>query len=431
MTDRLNKRSIFYICLAILMILITGIYLLKLAIPKIVLTAVILFIVFSGGTNEIIAISVSCIPLHTIVDLAPVIGFCIIAYVIKNYHNIQIGYAEVLALVILIWEILHAFSGDLNFKLIIGSLLSIFYIIIIMSSDIHDIDYVCIVKSLATVSICICFILLGNCLKQSGYDFNVAMAEIQRLGAMSEDVQIVINPNTVGIINVLAISGLLQIYNTIGQNKFSILLLVSILMIMGMLTASRTFLVLLLIVLIMNVIGWAGTLGKKIRYFAAISLFCLILFLVYKQMFPYNYEFFMSRFEEKDILNGRDEILSEYDMYMSNNIWVLFFGVGLTDFNEKVLNIYSISKSVPHNGFQEIVVAWGIPGLIMMAFLLYLMINESSKYSMRKSLINYISLVVILVKIMAGQLLTSGYTMLSLVLAYLSLCQNFKQTEEN
>lgn len=430
MTDKLSKRSIFYICLAILMILLTGIYLLQMAIPKIVLTAVILLVIFSGGTNEIIAISISCIPLHTTVDFAPVIGFCIIAYVIKSYQNIRIGYASVLALVILIWEILHAFLGDLNLKLIIASLLSIFYIIIIISSDIHDLDYVCIVKSLAMISICICFILLGNCLKQSGYDFNAAMAEIQRFGDMPEDAQIVINPNSLGIINVLAISGLLQIYNTIGQNKFTILLFISILMIMGMLTSSRTFLVLLLIMLIMNIIGTPGDLNKKIRYFTAIFVFCLILILIYKKMFPYNYEFFMSRFQEEDALNGRDEILLEYDMYMSDNIWVLFFGVGLSGFNEKVLNIYEISNNVPHNGIQEIVVAWGIPGLFMMACLLYLMINESSKYSMRKSLINYIPLVVFMVKIMAGQLLTSGYTMLSLVFAYLSLCQDFTQTKK-
>jgi hypothetical protein len=99
--------------------------------------------------------------------------------------------------------------------------------------------------------------------------------------------------------------------------------------------------------------------------------------------------------------------------------------VGLSNLGEKLVNIYRSAVNVPHNSIQEIVAAWGLPGLGMMIALFFMIVKESKQYGGRKILLNFIPLVVILVKSMAGQMISSGYTMLALVLAYLSLCQNF------
>ena len=105
----------------------------------------------------------------------------------------------------------------------------------------------------------------------------------------------------------------------------------------------------------------------------------------------------------------------------------MFFGIGLNNLSEKVIDLYRVSFNAPHNGIQEIIVAWGIPGLLMLGLLILMMILESNKYVRRKNALNYSILLIILVKSMAGQILTSGYTLLALAFAYLSLCQDFSE----
>jgi len=433
MTRRLNNRFIFYICLAMLMMVLFGHFFLNMNIPQIVPTGIMILMVMIGGQSEILAVSLCCIPLHSVINFFSIVCICILFYIIKNFQNIRVGKTVIIGLVIFLWELLHGILGVFDIKLVVGSIICILYLIVIICSDVSTVDYAFIVKSLSVISIYVCFMLLWDCMVQVDFNFDAAMNTLQRLGGMTEESQVTINPNTLGIINVLSISGLLHLHinNNERQKKRQLILEVALLTVMGMLTSSRTFLVCLIIMLVMMIIGVPGDIKKKIQYLSFIVIFFVVLIMVYKWIFPYNYEFFMSRFKEDDIFSGRDTIMSEYNQYISNNAWIALFGIGLSSFTEKIIYIYKISLSVPHNGIQEIIVAWGIPGLIMFISLVYAMINESSKYSDRKELLKYIPLVVVLAKSMAGQLLTSGYTMMALVFAYLSLCQNFKQTEQN
>ena len=129
---------------------------------------------------------------------------------------------------------------------------------------------------------------------------------------------------------------------------------------------------------------------------------------------------------------GENDILMyDYYHYIANNLGVMLFGVGLNDFAEKVLNIYMISTHTPHNSILEIIAAWGIVGLILVLLLLVAIIIDSKSH-VNIIIVNYIPLYVILLKSMAGQLLTSGYSMLAMSFVYLSLCQDFtKKKLEN
>ena len=154
-----------------------------------------------------------------------------------------------------------------------------------------------------------------------------------------------------------------------------------------------------------------------------------LIVLVYVYLFPENFEYLLSRFESDETGSGRTWIFEDYNQYMVENLWVMFWGVGLNNFQEKVMTTYNISTAVPHNGIQEIVVAWGIPGLILVTLLIAVMIAQSKKYGTRKTLLNYIPLIILISKSMAGQFITSGYTILALAFAYLSLCQDFTPTD--
>lgn len=430
MKIRLYKHSIFYMLMLVLFFLVFGVYTFKLNIPKIVLTLIIVIMVFVGDKNEILAISICCIPLHNIVDFYLIVGICAITYIMKNFRIISIGKPIILCLMMIIWEFLHCLMGEFDLKTTIGVLVTIFYLFVIICSDVSDVDYTFLIRSLILVCTSICLMLLAEGIVNANFNFSVAMTNFQRLGVMVDDSRVLINPNTLGVINVLGISGVLQIQVKDKKKYIFNLLSIAFLIVTGMLTSSRTFLVLLLVMLILTIIGLPGNINKKIQYFAIISISFLVIVFIYKWMFPYNFEFFLSRFQTGNMWNGRDSIMLDYNEYMRENSWVPLWGVGLSNFYEKVLYTYKMSVAVPHNGIQEVVVAWGIPGLVMIGFLILMMIIKSSKYMERKSLLRYIPLLIILTKSIAGQFLTSSYTMLALVLAYLSLCQDFNKIEE-
>jgi hypothetical protein len=69
-------------------------------------------------------------------------------------------------------------------------------------------------------------------------------------------------------------------------------------------------------------------------------------------------------------------------------------------------------------------VAWGIPGLICVVLLILHLIVRARLTHGRRKLVNYIPLVIILFKSIAGQLLTSNYSVLALGFSYLSLIQD-------
>jgi len=58
------------------------------------------------------------------------------------------------------------------------------------------------------------------------------------------------------------------------------------------------------------------------------------------------------------------------------------------------------------------------------------MIVRAKKHSNVKGLINYIPLILLLVKVQVGQLITSFPTMLTFSLAYLSMCADFDNKNE-
>jgi hypothetical protein len=74
---------------------------------------------------------------------------------------------------------------------------------------------------------------------------------------------------------------------------------------------------------------------------------------------------------------------------------------------------------VPHNGYQEIDVAWGVIGFAIAAVFFTGMFVHATKRggTTRVKLIHYLPLFLLLVNILAGQFITS-FKLLSLVYVY-------------
>lgn len=433
-TKTKKKGHLLFVCLlTVLIVLAFTRYAFSINIPRMLLTFVVIAIALIGDKDEILAVSMCCIPLHNAIDFYIAMVACATIYVFKNHRHIKIGIPVIMIFVMIIWELLHCVSSDFNVKLFLVTVAPFIFIAVIISADIHDMDYTFIVRAMSVMCISVGIICLVNCIVRAGFNFTEAVANLRRLGSISDGDTLFgggINPNTLGIVNALAITALLQL-RFIGEHWKIDILCILLLVTFGVLTSSRTFLVCLFIMVFLFIIGQRGSIDKKIKFLIAVIIFAMIALIVLKLLFPEVLSYYIKRFQVEDITTGRDKIMVEYHKFIANSVSIMLFGVGLNNFGEKVTNVYNISNAVPHNSIQEIVVAWGIPGLIMIGILIVMMILESTKYGGKKTILNYIPLVIILAKSMAGQLLTSGYTMLALVFAYLSLCQNFSQSNNS
>jgi len=422
-----NSHKAFLLLITLLISLVFVRYTFSIDIPKLFLTLVILLVALLGNRDEILAIALCCIPLHEAVDFYISIAICTVIWTVKSFRNVKIRFPFILCLAIISWELMHFFIKGFDLRIMITSLIPFLFVAMILSSDVSDIDYVFITRTVAVGSIVVGFMLLLHCFVRANYDFALAIFNLQRLGHLSEEEILIggaINPNALGIINVLSATALFQLRN-LNRVKLLDYICIITLITLGVLTSSRTFFVCLLIMAILLLIGQKGNIKNKAKLFIILAVFAIVSLILMNIFFPTVLEYYISRFKVDDITTGRDTLMQVYHNFIISNAWVMFFGVGLAGYGDKLTHIYRVINNVPHNSIQEIIVAWGLPGLLLIATLIFVIINESKRFNNRHLLLNYIPLIIIIAKSMAGQLVTSGYTLIALVFAYLSLCQNF------
>lgn len=432
MKIQVSRRSVFYILLAVLFVFLAVRYAFQIEIPRIVLTALVIVMALLGDRNETIAIAMGCMPMHQAIDFYIALIGCMCALIIKNIKRMRVDGSFVLILLMLIWELFHCFSSNWSPSMLVTAITPLLFVAVCLVIDFDNLDYSVIARTVASVAAYMGLLQIIFYIVRANGNLVQVFTTLGRLGSMSEENTLIggaINPNTLGIITVLGMTGLLQI-QAAGLRKKTDIALFFVLLLLGMLTQSRTFLACLFLMFVMVLIYQRKDSKKVWQILGSTILICILIVLVMAWVFPGILEDFVERFKVEDLTTGRGRIMGEYHRFVIDNPKVMFFGIGLSNFNEKVLNVYQISSHVPHNSIQEIVVAWGIPGIVMMCLLIFMIIRKSAKYNEKKSVMSYIPLAIILLKCMAGQLLTSGYTMIAFVFAYLSLCQNFTPTKK-
>lgn len=433
MLNRYNKgeHARFYSLLSALCVLLFVRYGLQIGVPRILLTGVVVLIALLGERDEILAIAMCCIPLHEAIDFFYALVACAAVYALKYYKEIRINMVVIIALAMIFWELLHCFDKDFSPKMFLVSMIPLITMAVILCVDITDINYAFIVRTMAVITGITGFVLLVNLLVRADFDIMATFSGLRRLGFVSEEsskntmLGSAVNPNALGIICVIVTSGLLQL-RTVNRSGKRDLILMGGLVVFGVLTSSRTFLICLLLMAVLTILSQPGDIYKKLKFMGILVLFSFVIVLLLCWLFPDLLEYYFKRFRVRDITTGRDALMRDYHRFIVNNPNVMFFGIGLQNFGDKLFNQYRVSWNYPHNSIQEIIIAWGIPGLIMITVLCGMLVLHSGKYSKKHRLLNYIPLLIILAKSMAGQLLTSNYTMLALSFAYLSMAQDFR-----
>ena len=432
--NRIVKKDHNYVrfvaLFALLAVIIFVRYGLQINIPRVVALIPIIAIALLGSQTEIIAVCMCLIPMHESLDFYYALVSVVIIYVIKFYRRMKINGSLILLCIVVIWELLHCFTTDFSPVTFVTTLAPIIALTVFLCSDFSDVDYAFVIRSVAVSAVVICVTMLVQVAWISQFNFTVLLMNLRRLGALSEAAAGKLNisgglvqTNSLGVICVLITTGLLQL-RMFSENKRRDIFFILALLIFGTFTASRTFLVCLVLMILLVIVGQKGF-GKKLRYFGLIILAIGFVVLVFSVFFPEQLKYFVGRFNVEDITTGRDDLMIAYHEFITENPKVMFFGIGLQNYGDKLVTFYRVANNVPHNSIQEIIIAWGIIGLLLFVALIAMTIHASRKHVHKQSVLNYIPLIIILFKSVAGQFLTSGYSMLALSYAYLSLCQNF------
>lgn len=391
-------------------------------IPAGVLLAISLIPALFGTPNQIIAFAVSCIPLSGAFQFKYALLLCMVCYMIRKSRRFKFTQVALMILLLMIWELFHAYYGSFSFVEYLRGFAELLFLIVIVDIDVKNLDYRMIARTLAYCTLGVCVIIFLLQLKNAGWSFG-AIVFTSRFGATNtslEQFSLSFNPNRLGYICNLSISALLLIYN---ERKHSWVDIVSIALLagFGMLTQSRTFLICFIIVICGFFLTMRGTVKQKL--FAVLALCAVIVgvLLLINFLMPTVYDLLVSRFLESDLSNGRTTLFAFYNKHILSAPALMLFGVGLQDYSDKIGLLYDVEIAVCHNGIQEILVVWGLVGLLLFAYMLIVLFRAARRYSPRQRAVQYIPLVLLLASVMAGQWISAEIPLLSLTFIYVCL----------
>ena len=430
-----HSRARFWSLLAVLLALCFVRYALRINLPRTVLLVVAAVIMLAGDRDEVIAMCICCIPLHESIDLYYTLVIWVIIYAMRFSKSIRINLAIIPIFFMIVWELLHCVNASFSVMKFVANCAPLLPLAILLCTDSDGLDYDFIIRAYCATMLATSATLLIKLVHAADFNFVVAFANLQRLGQYTEEtaeeLAVVggnINANSLGILCSLGATGLMQIWQA-GRKKRWNPLLIILLLVFGALTSSRTYLVCLLLMAVLLIFSQKGGISRKLKLFGIIVAVILIALGVLYLVFPALVEFYIGRFQAEDLTTGRLDAMVIYHDFIVSNPTVMLFGIGLQDYAEKVIEIWRVMDNIPHNGIQELIVAWGVPGLIMFLMLWLVMVLRSRQCCAKQGLINYIPLLVILLKAQAGQMLSSAYTMLAFSFAYLSMCADLTATD--
>ena len=419
-----TSRLAFIVGVVLMCLLILARNVLKIGVPVILILIVATFIATFGTKTEIVALAICCIPFGGAFQYKYAILICILVYLVKYGHEIKIIWAVIPVLLMLVWEVLHAIGYAFSFVEYLRSFTEILLCLTLLLVSKKDIDYWFVIKALSISTLFILSAMFFNLFRESGYDIAAIFEGNYRFGASDEAITsygLNYNANQLGLMCNICTTCLLQKVIAKEHSTFDIVLIVLITM-FGIMTMSRSFILNLAIMVILFIFARKEDFAKKLKTLFYVVIIFALVFLLANWIMPSVVDRFIKRFTETDdITNGRTDLLAFYNRHLLSNAKYSLFGLGGQDIAIKMLSIYGYEVNVPHNGIQEILVVWGIPGLLM--FVVFIIATISSAKQINKSSLSaYLVLILVFVFSLSGHIITSGTVLLAICLGYLSLC---------
>ena len=386
---------------------------------------------FAFNDTEIKALIISFIPLAPGFQSKYAALVCMIFLLIKYRKRLRVPMFLFILPILMFWELLHMGDGFSTIPEFLAGFAPLLCLAVVVSLPKKREDMSLFSRVLAITLTVSGLILIVSTVVGSHESLVSLIRDGFRLGKIqeAENYQISYNANELGFMCNIAIAGLLT--NIYFENARKIDYIITLFLILiGCLTVSRAFLLCLAGTIVLYVILQNTTFSHKVKVFASVSLILIASLLILKISAPNIIDNYITRFSVDDITSGRTYLLEFYNDFITSSFERLFYGIGIQNMGEKVWYLEGVKVNVPHNGYQQLIVAWGLVGLILMIlFILYLVLH-ARKQNQRVQLMCYLPLFILLVNILAGQFVTSGTKLFSLIFIYLMIYNGGAETEK-
>ena len=216
------------------------------------------------------------------------------------------------------------------------------------------------------------------------------------------------NANNLAYLSIVLLSLILSLRKQIFNSSILFYTLLFISLLGGILSSSRTWIILCALVFI--IIFLMVNFKSKLKAIAISTVIIAVLIYLFPNFIIVAFDGISERFEldNLDTAGNRTELLAEYSDFMSEHAEYTLTGTGAIYYK----NIAQCSNSC-HNAFQQIYVAYGILGCIFFisAFIISIRKRENSC-----SFINYIPFISAIIFIQSIQFLNPFYLMIPIAL---------------
>lgn len=407
------------ICFALLLFLRDF---LEVPIPSFLFLVIALVIAAFAEKNEVVAFCFCCIPALNAFQTKYALWFCMLIYAVR-FPKKKFAVASVVPILFLFfWELGHNAWDAGSPVETVRLFTELFFCCFVMLLAKEDLDFNRIVRSMSAIALWVCFIILLSQLKANSFQLSTLFSGVFRLGrGVDETVMSVgFNPNYLSYMTLCCTEGLACIFYK-GEHRGFDIFAMAALSLFGLLTMSKKFILCAVFFLFL----FAICRKKKLRTILGIAVLVAVVWIIFKQGFPTAYEALLARFEEEDLSTGRNEIFLYFHERLSEDASLLFFGVGLQDYRNKLITRYVFS--IPHNGFQELLMMWGIPGFVAFVLFLWLMVRRAqglNRGAMQR--INYAPFLVMLLNVQVTQMASSSLICVLFAFVYLCLVSDLR-----
>lgn len=387
------------------------------------------FFVFASlcERNELLALIACCIPFSVGFQYKFGILICLTIYFIKYYKDIELKWPIIILFsFIAFWELIHVVMAKESIYFYARDFFGVILCVYIALTSLKFIDYPFIIRVFVFASIGIMIVLFIEQLTQNSYNFRDVFKKGFRFGSNKQaanEYALLFNPNMLGFICNMCIVGIMQLLISKRYIILDFLLIIPPIF-FGVMTMSRAFLFCFTIILFMFlIVGKVSVRKKLIRACITIGLLLIIVLFVFILM-PTVVEGFIKRFKVDDISNHRIELFVFYNKHIFSSKKYYLFGIGLQSVGQKLLTMYPEIIYVCHNGIQQIVIAWGIPGILAFTALMFCIVRKALK-RVKFSLLNFMPMILICVNIQFDQFLSEGLTLIMLAISIVSINYDF------
>ncbi|MBE6635609.1 MAG: O-antigen ligase family protein [Ruminococcaceae bacterium] len=427
---RITMHTAFYVAWALFLASIFVRNVFDIRFPIIIVLALSCLPAIVGDRNEIIASAISLLPMTTAFQFKYALLLIMVIYIVKYMHDVKYMSGFIIIAVMFAWELLHGLVYEISLLNTVRGFAELIFCAFLMSLSNVEFKHEKIFRMIAISTTVAGTIVLLNLLTSNGFDIVSVFEGGYRFGKGDTSVTeygMNYNSNDMGMLFNAAMCGIFYLIK-LKRTKPIDYVMLPILLIYGIFTQSRAFIICFAFILVLFIIS-SGTLKNKVKLLCSILIFCSIVILLLNLLLPDVLENYISRFGEDDISNGRFDILKLYGELILSDIRYFIFGIGMNDISSKAGAIIPGIIASAHNGTQEIIVAWGIVGLILIIAFIIAMIRKAKMSGNKLQLLNVIMLLFLILYVQSGQFLTADKCLLALCLSYVCISINLRKAE--